>query len=75
MRKKLVFFIFLLETLIEAVLTGTHNGCFGMKRRKILYTPVLPQINDIKVGSMGVYISRTCYPNVLWASLGMQTFK
>ena len=35
-RKILIFFLFLLKTLIvEAVLTSTHNKCFGAKIRKI----------------------------------------
>ena len=39
---------------------STHNLCFGAKIRKIgipLQAPVL----HIKVGFMGVNISRTCY--------------
>ena len=45
-----IFFLFLLKTLIvgtrlnrlsEAVLTSTHNLCFGAKKRK-KYTPVNP---------------------------------
>ena len=46
-----------------AVLTSTHNLCFGAKIRKIckpLYTPVC----YIKVGFEGVYISRACFPDV-----------
>ena len=52
-RLMLIFFLFLLKTeivgtrenrLAEAVLTSTHNLCFGAKIRKIgvpLHTPVL----------------------------------
>ena len=52
--KFLIFFLFLLKTLIvgtrlnrlneavEAVLTSTHNLCFGAKIRKKKYTPVNP---------------------------------
>ena len=49
--------------LAEAVLTSTHNLCFGAKIRKIgipLQTPVLLYI---KVGFKGVNISRTCLPD------------
>ena len=48
----------------EAVLTNTHNLCFGAKIRKIdipLHTPVC----FIKVGFKGVYIVRTCFYDVL----------
>ena len=44
----------------EAVLTSTHNLCFGAKIRKIgipLQTPVLLY----KMGFKGVYITRTCF--------------
>ena len=44
-------------TLAEAVLTSTHNLCFGAKIRKI------PQFCCIKVGYKGVYITRTCFPD------------
>ena len=42
----------------EAVLTSTHNLCFGAKIRKMgvpLHTPVL-------LYKSGVYITRTCFP-------------
>ena len=60
--------IFLLKTLIvgslknrlaEAVLTSTHNLCFGAKIRKI----GIPQICYIKVGYKGGFITQTCYPD------------
>ena len=47
----------------EAVLTCTRNQCFGSKIKKLgiyLQTPVY----YIKVGYNGVYISRTCFPDV-----------
>ena len=46
----------------EAVLTSTHNLCFGAKIRKIgipLHTPVLLY----KSGIQGVHITRTCFPD------------
>ena len=46
----------------EAVLTSTHNLCFGAKIRKIdipLHTPVL-----LKMGFKGVCIVQTCFPDV-----------
>ena len=49
--------------LAEAVLTRTHNLCFGAKIRKIgmyLHTPVFLY----KSGVQGVYITRTCFPDV-----------
>ena len=52
----------------EAVLTNTHNLCFGAKIRKIgipLHTPVLLY----KSGFEGVYISRTCFPDGLTLKL------
>ena len=48
--------------LAEAVLTSTHNLCFGAKIRKIgipLNTPVL--LYKSGVGFNGVYITRTCF--------------
>ena len=48
----------------QAVLTSTHNLCFGTKIRKIgipLRTPVLLY----KIGGFkGVFILRTCFPDV-----------
>ena len=38
---------------------STHNLCFGAKLRNI----GIPQFCYIKVGFMGVYITRTCYPD------------
>ena len=48
----------------EAVLTSTHNLCFGAKIRKKNVYPCKPQFYYIKVGCKGVYILRTCYPDV-----------
>ena len=60
----LVISTFVFATWIaEAVLTSTHNLCFGAKIRKIgipLHTPVM--LN--KSGVLGLYISRTCFPDV-----------
>ena len=50
-RKMLIFFLFLLKT--EAVLTNTHNLCFGAKISKIdtpLYTPVLLYKSGFQAG-------------------------
>ena len=47
----------------EAVLTSTHNLCFGAKIRKIgipLHTSVLVS----KSGVQGVYFTRTCFRHV-----------
>ena len=46
----------------EAVLTSTHNLCFGAKIRKIVY-PCILQFCCIKVGYKGVYIAKTCFPD------------
>ena len=49
--------------LAEAVLSSTHNLCFGAKIRKIgipLHNPVLLY----KMGYKGVYITRTCFRDV-----------
>ena len=42
---------------------STHNLCFGAKIRKKVY-PCIPQFYCIKVGFKGVYITRTCFPDV-----------
>ena len=63
------FLIFLLKTLIvgtEAVLTSTHNLCFGSKIRKNRYTPITPTFT-IEMGGGGyevVYTARTCFLDV-----------
>ena len=46
--------------LIKAVLTSTHNQCYGVKIRKIVY-PCKPQFYYIKVGCKGVFVTRTCF--------------
>ena len=62
-----IFFLFLLKTLIvgtrwnrliEAVLTSTHNLCFGAKIRKKVY-PCKPWFYYIKVGCKGVFVTQT----------------
>ena len=47
-------------TLTEAVLTSTHNLCFGAKIRKKVY-PCKPQFYYIKVGCKGVFVTRTYF--------------
>ena len=47
----------------EAVLTSTHNLCFGAKIRKNVY-PCKPQFYYIKVGCKGVFVTRTCFRDV-----------
>ena len=70
----MIFFLFLLKTWIvgsrynrlsEAVLTSTHNLCFGAKIRKKVY-PCKPQFYYIKVGCKGVFVTRTCFRDVLY---------
>ena len=51
-------------TLEEVVLTSTHDLCFRAKIRKKNVYPCKPQFYYIKVGCKGVYIIRTCYPDV-----------
>ena len=38
---------------------SNHNLCFGAKFRKKVY-PCKPQFYEIKVGSRGVFVTRTC---------------
>ena len=50
----------------EAVLSSTHNACFGSKIRRLgipLQTLVFFYIR-IKVELKGVYMTRTCFPDV-----------
>ena len=47
----------------EAVLTSTHNLCFRAKIRKNVY-PCKPQFYYIRVGCKGVFVTRTCFPDV-----------
>ena len=49
--------------LVEAVLTSSHNLCFGAKIRKI-GIPCIPQFCYIEVGFEGIYITRTRFCNV-----------
>ena len=44
----------------EAVLTSTHNLCFGAKIKKKAI-PCKPQFCYIKVGCKGVFVTRTCF--------------
>ena len=44
---------------------STHNLCFGAKIRKNIYTPAYPSFAIYKMGYKGVYIARTCYPDVV----------
>ena len=46
---------------LEAVLTSTHNVCFGSKIRKLGIPLQTPLIN---VGIKVVFIARTCFPDV-----------
>ena len=58
-RNSLIIFLFLLWVHVRTILTSTHNLCFGAKIRKIgipLHTP--------EVGFKGVFIARTCFPDV-----------
>ena len=54
---------YMLERLAEAILTSTHNVCFGLKIRKLGLPLQTPVFFYIKVGFTGVYISRTCFPD------------
>ena len=45
----------------EAVLTSTHNLCFGAKIRKIGIPLRIPVLLYIKVGYKGVYVTQTCF--------------
>ena len=61
MKNRVIFHIFAqnidcgytLEAPQEAVLTSTHNLCFGAKNKKLMYTPVYP-FYCIKVVCKGV---------------------
>ena len=54
-------------TRCEAVLTSTLNLCFGAKIREKVY-PCKPQFYYIKVGCKGVFVTRTCFRDVLYAT-------
>ena len=43
---------------------STHNQCFRAKIRKNVY-PSKPQFDYIKVGCKGVFVTRTCFHDVL----------
>ena len=61
----LIFLIFAQNIDCEAVLTSTHNLCFRAKIRKNVY-PCKPQFYYIKVGCKGVFVTRTCFRDVLF---------
>ena len=61
--KNFDIFLIFAQNIAEAVLTSTHNLCFGAKIRK-MGIPCIPQFYYIKVGFKGVYITRTCFPDV-----------
>ena len=52
----------------EAVLTSTHNLCFRANIRKNVY-PCKPQFYYIKVGCKGVFVTRTCFRDVIFTAL------
>ena len=56
-------------TLEPAVLTSTHNQCFGAKIRKNVY-PFKPQFYCIKVACKGVFVTRTCLHDEYSSDLG-----
>ena len=58
------FLIFAQNIDCEAVLTSTHNQCFGVKIRKIIY-PCKPQFYYIRVGCKGVFVTRNCFLDAL----------
>ena len=63
--KNIIFFLFLLKTLItEAVLTSTHDLCFGAKIRKKNVYRCKPQFYSMKVGCKGVFFTQTCFLDV-----------
>ena len=43
---------------------STHNQCFRAKIRKNVY-PGKPQFYYLKVGCKGVFVTRTCFHDVL----------
>ena len=57
----------------EAVLTSTHNLCFGAKIKNKIYHSI-PQFYFcyIKVGFNGVYFSWICFPDEFRVSLKVQ---
>ena len=44
---------------------STHNLCFGAKKKEKKVYPCMHQFCHIKVGVYGVFIARTCFPDVL----------
>ena len=48
----------------EAVLTNTHDLCFGAKNKKIRYIPVYPSFAIRKVGFKCVNITLKCFRDV-----------
>ena len=68
--KILIIFLFFAQNfdcgyMLEAVLTSTHNLCFGTKISKISIPLQTPVLLYIKVGYEGVYFSWTCFPDEL----------
>ena len=61
MRKILIFFLFLLKTLI----VGTRRGGSNEYPQSMLVYPCIPQFYCLKVGFEGVFIARTCFPDEL----------
>ena len=51
---------------------STHNLCFRAKIRKNVY-PCTPQFYYIKVGCKGVYITRTCFHDVIQLAVSVAT--
>ena len=53
----------LIRTASPAVLTSTHNLCFRTKIKNVY--PCKPQFYYIKVGCKGVFITRSCFHDVM----------
>ena len=73
--KNVLFFFYFAQSmgtrknrLAKAVITSTHNLCFGPKIR--IGIPLHTFVLLYKVGRKGVYISRTCFPD----GMGTHTF-
>ena len=49
------------------------QSMFWRNNKKNIYTPANPSFFYIKVGFKGVYITRTCFPDVIFTNINTST--
>ena len=85
-RKSFDIFLLLLQNMLQNIDCGYSlepprrggsnvypQSMFWSKKEKNRYTPAYPQFYYIKVGFKGIFIARTCFPDVSYSKLSKIT--